>query len=64
MDDMTKKKNFTIKVFKDAQGEWRWSLISTNGRIVADSAEGYKRRASCVQMAKKIAETAIDVVEA
>lgn len=57
-------KNFKIKVFQDNAGEWRWSLISSNGRTVADCSEGYKRRASCVQMAKKVAETAIEVVEA
>jgi uncharacterized protein YegP (UPF0339 family) len=61
-DNMTNK-NFKIKVYKDVKNEWRWSLVSSNGRTVADSSEGYKRHASCVNMARKIAETSIDVVD-
>lgn len=31
-----------FEVYQDAAGEWRWRLRSTaNGRIMADSAEGY-----------------------
>jgi uncharacterized protein YegP (UPF0339 family) len=30
-----------FEVFKDQAGEWRWRLRADNGRIVADSAEGY-----------------------
>lgn len=55
------QKNFKIKVYKDDADEWRWSMLSTNGRIVADCSESYKRRSSCLKMAHKIAETAIEV---
>lgn len=34
-------KFYTIEVYKDANGEWRWSGKSRNGRVVADSGEGY-----------------------
>lgn len=27
--------------------EWRWRLRASNGRIVADSGEGYSSRAKC-----------------
>lgn len=27
--------------------EWRWRFIAKNGRILADSGEGYKRRGAC-----------------
>lgn len=30
---------FTI--YQDDAGEWRWRCLARNGRIVADSAEGY-----------------------
>lgn len=33
-----------FEVYKDAGGEYRWRASAANGRIVADSAEGYKRR--------------------
>lgn len=34
--------------------EWRWRLISKNGKIVADSGEGYKRRGYTIHMIHKI----------
>lgn len=36
-----------IIVYKDRKKEWRWRIKSRNGRILADSGEGYKRRISC-----------------
>lgn len=35
-------------VYKDDAGEWRWHLKAANGRIVADSGEGYKERGGCI----------------
>jgi len=35
-------------VYKDNAGEWRWHLKAGNGRIVADSGEGYKERGGCI----------------
>ena len=31
----------SFRVFEDGAGEWRWHLRSANGRVVADSGEGY-----------------------
>ena len=36
-----------VEFFKDKAGEYRWRLKATNGRIIADSAEGYKNQADC-----------------
>lgn len=44
-----------LVVYRDERGEWRWHIHAANGRIVADSAEGYENRADCVEMATKIA---------
>ena len=33
-----------IQVYKDTAGEWRWRMMSGNGRVVAESGEGYKER--------------------
>ena len=33
---------------KDATGEWRWRLKASNGKIIADSGEGYKSKADCL----------------
>lgn len=37
-------------VYKDKKNEHRWSLVSKNGNVIADSAEGYKRRADALEM--------------
>lgn len=34
-------------LYKAINGEWRWYLVSPNGRKIADSGEGYKRRKDC-----------------
>lgn len=35
----------TFDIFEDKAGQWRWRLIADSGRIVADGAEGYTRKA-------------------
>jgi hypothetical protein len=34
-------------MYKDSAAEWRWRLRANNGKIVADSAEGYKNKSDC-----------------
>ena len=34
----------TFYVYKDDAGELRWRLRSTNGKVIADSGEGYKTK--------------------
>jgi uncharacterized protein YegP (UPF0339 family) len=36
-------------VFKDKGGSFRWRLVSPNGKIIADSAEGYTTRQACLE---------------
>ena len=43
---------FTL--YKDQVGEWRWNLKASNGRIVADCGEGYKRFGSMVRTLRRI----------
>lgn len=31
-------------VYQDDSGLWRWRLVTANGRIIADSGEGYTRQ--------------------
>ncbi len=33
------------KLYTDTAGYWRWRYISTNGRTIADSGEGYANKA-------------------
>ena len=46
------------RIYQDAGVEWRWRLVAANGRIVADSAEGYTREADAVRAAETAAYTA------
>ncbi len=36
------------KVYKDRADEWRWTFYASNGRKVADSAEGYINKSDCL----------------
>jgi uncharacterized protein len=39
-------------LYRDKHREWRWRLKAKNGRVLADSGEGYKRKGG----ARKAAE--------
>ena len=41
-------------VYKSRNGEWRWRLVARNGKIVANSGEGYKSRAHTLRMIAKV----------
>lgn len=45
-----------IKVFKDARGQFRWSAMDGNNKIVADSAEGYATERNLVLALKNVLE--------
>jgi uncharacterized protein YegP (UPF0339 family) len=36
-----------FELYKDNAGEYRWRFVSTNGRIIATSSEGYKAKGDC-----------------
>lgn len=44
-------KNPRFEAYKDAKGEYRWRLRAANGLIVADSAEGYVKKANATRAA-------------
>lgn len=50
----TKKPAYTALLFKDRKREWRWRIVSRNGRIVATSGEGYKQRGACLRTLQKL----------
>lgn len=49
----------TFEVYQDRGGDWRWRLRAVNGRIVADSAEGYASRRN----ARRAVTATLDAVE-
>ena len=36
-----------FNMYRDDKGEWRWQFKASNGKIMADSGEGYKTKRSC-----------------
>lgn len=36
-----------LQKYTDSAGDWRWRIVAGNGRILADSGEGYKNEADC-----------------
>lgn len=49
---------YNFHTYIDAAGEWRWQLISTNGRIVADSGEGYSSLEAVRSAAQRVKDNA------
>jgi uncharacterized protein YegP (UPF0339 family) len=52
--DVVEKGSAYFTVYKDAAGEWRWHLVASNGRIIADSGEGYTERNDAVEAVGRI----------
>jgi uncharacterized protein YegP (UPF0339 family) len=48
----------TYVYYKDSKGEWRWRLVASNGRIIADSGEGYKNEQDCLDDIDRVKKSA------
>jgi uncharacterized protein YegP (UPF0339 family) len=47
-----------FEVYEDRAGEYRWRLVHRNGRILADSGEGYASRSNARRAVDTVVETA------
>lgn len=47
-----------FSVYEDNAGEWRWSFMSANGNVIADSGEGYTERNDAVEALERVKEYA------
>jgi len=47
-----------FEVYEDQAGEWRWRLVAANGRIVADSGEGYSSRSGARRAVENVQDDA------
>ena len=45
-----------FELYKDKADEWRWRLRHRNGNIMADSGEGYTRKANAENAIETIRE--------
>lgn len=48
-----------IRIYKDRSGEWRWRMVARNGRVVADSAEGYKTKRGAVRAVWNVVDSLV-----
>lgn len=44
----------TIHVYRDHAGQWRWNFKAPNGRILADSGEGYEHKSDCEESMRRV----------
>jgi uncharacterized protein len=51
---------YYFEVYRDTRGEFRWRLWAPNGRIMADSGEGYRTQAACRRALARLKEVAAD----
>lgn len=49
-------------IYIDANRQWRWRLAAANGRIVANSGEGYHNRQDCLSAISLVKSTALTPV--
>ena len=47
-----------FEVYRDQAREWRWRLVHVNGNIIADSGEGYNRKAGAMKGLKSVKRNA------
>jgi uncharacterized protein YegP (UPF0339 family) len=57
---VAKHKQAKIVIYQDSSGEWRWRLVAKNGRIVADSAEGYSKLSNAERAASRFLDIVFD----
>jgi len=42
-----------FEIYRDAKKEYRWRLRNANGKITADSGEGYERKNAAARAARR-----------
>lgn len=48
-------------IYLDANGHYRWKCETANGRIIANSGEGYHNYADCSRMIPVVASAAVHI---
>jgi len=47
-----------FELYKDAKGEFRWRLVTSNGQTIATAGEGYKSKESAKAGIESVKENA------
>jgi uncharacterized protein len=53
---------FKFDVYKDKAGQWRWKLVASNGKTIAESGEGYLEKKDCLDGIASVKKHAPDAV--
>lgn len=51
-----------FEIYKAKNGGWRWRLKHINGNILADSGQGYSRKASAKRAVNRMCDAAMFAV--
>lgn len=49
---------YNFHTYQDRASEWRWQLVAENGKVVADSGEGYSSLQAVRAAAQRIKDEA------
>lgn len=47
-------RRFHAELYTDSRNQWRWRIFANNGKVVADSSEGYINRSDCRAIFRKL----------
>ncbi len=50
-----------LEIYEDDQGYWRWRFRAKNSKIVAESGEGFAKKANAIRAVKAFAERLPDI---
>jgi uncharacterized protein YegP (UPF0339 family) len=51
---MTPTNTYTLHVFEDKRGEWRWTIHHANGNKIATGGKGYSTRSNAIRAARRL----------
>jgi len=54
MAEETRRFGRTGEVYKVADGQWRWRLMASNGKVIANGGESFHNRTHVVKMVKSM----------
>lgn len=43
-----------FEIYKSTDKEFRWRFLATNGRVLADSGEGYTKRSAALKAVERV----------
>jgi uncharacterized protein len=51
---------YKFEVYKDKGGQYRWRLVASNGKSIAESGEGYVEKQACLDGIASVKKHAAD----